>query len=315
MKAATIKTPRTVMRSWQDISQRAARRPMSPVARRKRLAKALGWLAMAVTAGAVGLFGFWAYRQYRLDPMGLRSAQPGAPLAHVNWQSNGTLTEDWARAYLGLQNGKPLLEFDVFALRRHLLETGQISDAFVERVLPDTVHIRVTERTPLLRLAVDDGTGGYKPYLVARDGNIYEGRLYDDSRLRQLPWVAGLKLHREAGRLLPVTGLDTIESFLTAAQERAPDLTQQWTCVDLGDFDPRPQAPLSLIKVRTRNLGELVFLAQDFHRQLDRLGVVAQNLQEKQLPVKRLDLSFDQQAVVQLAVVTPPPTTRRTSVH
>jgi hypothetical protein len=43
--------------------------------------------------------------------------------------------------------------------------------------------------------------------------------------------------------------------------------------------------------------------------------VVAQNLQEKQLPVKRLDLSFDQQAVVQLAVVTPPPTTRRTSVH
>lgn len=295
------------MRTWQQIGQRAAGRPFSPVARRKRIIRGLGVMATLLMAGGLGLLGEQAWKLYQRDPVKLRAADSDARLLTVDFQTNGVLTEDWARTQLGLKNGDLLPQYDLYALRKHLLETSQVREAYVERVLPDTLRLRLTERQPFLRLAVADGAGGYKPYLVARDGTIYEGQLYSDDILKRLPWAAGLKLHRQSdGSFPPVAGVETVEDLLTQAVTKLPKLTPQWTVVDLSDFDPRPQAALSLIRVRTQNLGDVVFLAHDFHRQLDRLAVIAQDLQDKQITPKGVDLSLDQQAVVELAT-TPPP--------
>jgi hypothetical protein len=117
-----------------------------------------------------------------------------------------------------------------------------------------------------------------------------------------LPWLAGVKLHHgPVGSILPLAGMDVVEDLLTKAKASLPLVESQWTVVDLSGFDPRPQAPLSLVKVRSRDLGEITFLAHDFHRQLDRLALIAQDLHDKQVTTRGVDLSFDQQAVVQLA--------------
>ncbi|MGA2053145.1 MAG: FtsQ-type POTRA domain-containing protein [Opitutales bacterium] len=290
------------LRTWQQIGQRAAGRSLSPVARRKRIIRALGVMVTLAMAVAVGLLGAWGYKLYRHDPQHLRAADSDARLQRVDFQSDGVLTEDWARAQLGVKNGDLLPQYDLFALQKHLLATAQVREAFVERVLPDTLRIRVSERRPLLRLAVDDGAGGYKPYLVARDGTVYEGNLYPDSLLHSLQWLAGAKLHRlPNGGLTPIPGLEPVGNLLTQAKAGVPELAAQWQVVDLSGYDPRPQAPLSLIKVRSSNLGELVFLAGDFHRQLDRLALIAQDLHDKQITPRGVDLSLDEQAVVQLA--------------
>jgi cell division septal protein FtsQ len=307
MKKTSPKPSAIGLRTWQQIGQRAAGRSLSPVARRKRIIRALGVVATLIMAGALAVLGAWGYKLYRHDPQHLRGADSDARLQRVDFQSDGVLTEDWAREYLGLKNGTLLPQYDLFALQKHLLATAQVRQAFVARVLPDTLRIQVSERKPVLRIAVGDGAGGYQAYLVARDGTVYEGKLYADSVVHSLPWLAGAKLHRlPAGGLAPVQGVDAVEDLLTQAKAGAPQLVAQWQVVDLSAFDARPQAPISLIKVRSSDLGELVFLARDFHRQLDRLALIAQDLHDKQIAPKGVDLSLDQQAVVQLAEAPAP---------
>jgi cell division septal protein FtsQ len=300
-------TPRPApgLRSWQQINQRAAARPLSGVARRKRLVRGLSLGSTLLMAAALSVLVGWAYRIYRHDPARLGLADADATLRVVDFQSDGVLTPDWARTRLGLQNGTPLLQLNVFALRHALLADGQVSEAFVERALPDTLQIRVVERHPLLRVAAANGAGGYRTLYVAADGTVYDGQLYSNNLQRRLPWLAGLKLHRAAGGIAPINGMDVVAQLLNEARNNVPQFAAQWTVVDLSAFDPRPPAPLSLIKVRTRNLGEVSFLARDFHRQLDRLVLIAQDLQEKQLSPRQVDLSFDNQAVVQLAALPP----------
>jgi cell division septal protein FtsQ len=317
MKKPLMRPATPGLRTWQEIGQRRAGRALSPVARRKRIIRGLG---VAVTLGmlaGLGALGAWGWKTYQHDPAHWHGADADARLAQVDFQTDGVLTEQWARGTLELKNGDALPQYDVFALRRHLLATGQVREAFVERALPDTLRIRVTERVPVLRLAVDDGAGGYKPYLVARDGTIYSGQLYPADFVHSLPWLAGEKLQAlPAGGFKPAAGMEVIEDLLTQAKADVPQLEAGWTVVDVSDFDARAQAPLSLLKVRSRDLGEVVFLAQDFHKQLERLALIAQDLHDKQILALGVDLSFDQQAVVKLAATPlPAKTPGHASMH
>jgi hypothetical protein len=204
------------------------------------------------------------------------------------------------RDYLKLHPGDSLQKYDVFALRKSLLACKQVSDAMVERVLPGTLRIRLSEREPWLRIAADNGAGGYTPYLVARDGTVYDGKLYGDDVLAHLPWLAGVALHHAPdGGFMPIAGADAVAELLTVARGSVPQLVEQWAVVDLSQFDARPAAPLSLIKIRSGNLGELVFLAGDFRTQIDRLALTAHELQDRQLTPKRLDMSIENEVVVQ----------------
>lgn len=68
-------------------------------------------------------------------------------------------------AALGVRRGDPILGFDVAAARTALEALPWVATASVERRLPETVQVRLTERTPLAlwqhqgRLAVIDRTG------------------------------------------------------------------------------------------------------------------------------------------------------------
>ncbi len=183
--------------------------------------------------------------------------------------------------------------------------------------LPDTLRISVKERHPVLRVATDNGLGSYKVFLVSGDGTVFAGEDFPDAILDQLPWMAGQALHRAKGDAFqPVAGMNTVADLLATAHQRASRLVADWTVVDLSQYDPRPQAPLSLIKVQAGKLGEITFQAaglvapMDFSTQLNRLVFAAQQLDDKPapLPLRGLDLSVPNQVIVQpitLAVSTP----------
>jgi len=333
MKKSTFVPPSAGMRTWLEIGQRTPGRPLSLVARRKQIVRWLGVGATLFLVGAMAWLAIWAVKIYHQSPQSQQAVAPGAPLQRVDFASDGVLTEDWARQYLALQNGKALMQYDVFALQQHLLDTKQVLKASVERVLPETLRIRITERRPWLRIAADDSKGGYKTWLVARDGQVFDGQLFSDERLRILPWLVGVTLHpvRNGYDLLQnpdsvkngsealandsknvAQGVDAAATLLTQALSLVPQLEQQWTVVDLSAFDGRPQSPLSLLKIRTRDQVELVFLAENYGTQLDRLAFTMHSLQEKQVQPKRIDLSivdsdkknqFSNQVVVQLAAL------------
>ena len=296
------------LRTWQDIGQQAADRALSPVARRNRLIHWVGSGLMFCFAALLLLLGAWALRGSTAPPVRGHAEAPSAVLGKFEFASDGVLTEAWAMKFLQVHQGDSLDHLDVFALRERLLGSLQVRDASVERILPGTLRVSLNERKPWLRVATNDGAGGYKVYLVARDGTVFEGQDFPEQILNQLPWMSGLALHRaKEGGFQPVPGMEQVSNLLFAAQTHAPKVAAQWTVVDLSQFDPRPAAPLSVIKVQSGKLGILTFATTDFETQIHRLSFVADQLEAKPMLLHGLDLSLSNQVIVQPAA--PPPTT------
>jgi len=296
------------LRTWQDIGQQAAAtRALSPVAQRNRLIRWVGTGVMFSFAASLLLLGAWALRGSTTAPLRGPTAAGTVPaIGKFEFVTDGVLTEGWAMNFLKVHPGDALEKLDVFALRDRLLSSLQVREAAVERVLPGTLRVSVKERKPWLRVATSDGAGGLRILLVARDGTVFAGQDYPDTLLNQLPWMAGMALHRaKGGGFQPVPGMELVSDLLFAARTHAPKIAAQWTVVNLQQFDPRPAAPQSLIKVQSGNLGELTFATTDFDTQVRRLGFVAEQLDAKPMLLHGLDLSVPNQVIVQPAA--PPP--------
>ena len=296
------------LRTWQDIGQHAASRALSPVARRNRLIHWIGSGLMFVLAALMFLLCAWALRGSTAPPArGRAGLPPAAALGKFEFKSDGVLTPDWAMNFLQLHPGDGLEKLDVFALRARLLASLQVRDASVERVLPGTLRVNITERKPWLRVAAADGQGGYQVYLVARDGTVFAGQDFPDQILQQLPWMSGRALHRaKDGGFQPVPGMEQVAGLLLAARTHAPKIAAQWSVVDLSQFDPRPTTPLhgSVIKIQSGNLGILTFAPTDFETQIQRLNFVAGQFEAKPMLLQGLDFSLSNQVIVQ--PLTPP---------
>ena len=100
-------------------------------------------------------------------------------------------------AAVGLTRGAPILAFDLHAARQRVEALPWISTASVERILPDTVVLRIVERRPLAlwqnrgRFALIDETGAG----ILKDGL---------ERFSDLPLVVGEDAPAHAAEILQV---------------------------------------------------------------------------------------------------------------
>jgi cell division protein FtsQ len=92
--------------------------------------------------------------------------------------TDGVLSQKWVAETLALPKGASLMALDLPALRDRLLAHGQIRVAVLTRSFPDTLVVTLQERTPVARILATDSSGLSKPLFVAKDGVVYEGRLY-----------------------------------------------------------------------------------------------------------------------------------------
>ena len=90
-------------------------------------------------------------------------------IQRVDVRSNGRLQPENLREYGKVAEGQNLFAVDLQQIRANLEGVPLIRRAEVSRDLPDTLVIRVTERTALARMA--DGASGF-PVLVDRDGYV-----------------------------------------------------------------------------------------------------------------------------------------------
>jgi cell division protein FtsQ len=307
MKKPASITPAEGLRNWHDvIDQHANDRAITPTARRNRLVHWTAWGTSIFAFTLLLLVCAWALRGSSVTNASTQPSPVATPLQKMIFTSDGVLTEEWAWQFLKIHPGDSLRNIDIFALRQKLLDLKQVKDAALVRELPGTLRITVQERRPWLRIAADNGAGGYSLNLVSRDGLVFEGQDYPDAVLNQLPWLAGATLHRaKEGGFAPIAGMDAVAELLSTARAQVPQEAAQWTVVDLSQFDPRPEAPVlsSLIKVRSTELGELTFLDHNFQSQIQRLAVAVQDLEQKAVLMRGLDLSLDNQVVVEPAVL------------
>ncbi|HMP90337.1 MAG TPA: FtsQ-type POTRA domain-containing protein [Kiritimatiellia bacterium] len=106
-------------------------------------------------------------------------------IKNVEISSNGRLTGDHIKEFAGVIEGQNLFDIDILQVRKKLEEGPLIKKAEVQRRLPGTLVLRVSERIPLARIA--HGQAGFF-FSVDRDGHVLglAGR-----QLAAMPLVTG----------------------------------------------------------------------------------------------------------------------------
>lgn len=157
-------------------------------------------------------------------------------------------------AALGVQRGDLLLDFDAEAARARIEAIGWVREAMVSRLLPDRIHVEITERVPFAlwqndrKLSVIDRDGDVitdkalgrfasLPMIVGRDGAHLAGVLLDTlaeqpalkQRVRSAVRVGGRRwdIHFDNGVIAKLP-----EENAAAAWARLADLDAQYRVLD-----------------------------------------------------------------------------------
>jgi cell division protein FtsQ len=173
-----------------------------------RLALAVG--ALVILGGAVGGTAL-ALRDHALQPHPVSAAAPivhvsplarmmaplGFRLQRVEVQGAPDMAKADILRAVSLTRDTPILALDLDGLRRQVEGTGWVKDAKIVRLLPDTLVVAVTPRTPA---AVWQHLGVSK--VVDLDGQLIGNA--DPARFPALPLVVGEGAANEAKTILPL---------------------------------------------------------------------------------------------------------------
>ncbi len=192
----------------------ASRPPVSRTPRREpdRPSKLKLWLKrrrgltkpFALGVIAFGLLGSLGYAVYAADPAGRMRAivanageiglSAGLEVREVVVEGRRNTPPDLIRAAIGAQRGDPLLSFSPEDAKSRLETIAWVEAAHVERRLPATILVRLTERTPF---AIWQHQGRFS--VIDRDGRVVATETLD--AFGPLPLVVGAGADRHAGAL------------------------------------------------------------------------------------------------------------------
>jgi len=136
---------------------------------------------VGVTLAATGLVLFLGFRKATAT---LFTENPVFTIRNLDLSSDGRLTPELLQRYAELREGENLFRVSSEEIRQRLRSVPLVKDVQVRRQLPDTLEVRVVERTPLARIVVP----GYElPLAVDAEGWIWIG----DASTQALPQLTG----------------------------------------------------------------------------------------------------------------------------
>jgi cell division septal protein FtsQ len=190
-------------------NRRLNRRHVLDVKLRSRQVRAmrlrLGAVALGVTFGTVfGLYLFWRAGEWALDKFVYENSE--FAIRHIEVQTDGVIAPDQLRRWSGVKPGENLMALDLGSVKRNLELVSTIGSISVERVLPGTLRIRVTERQAVAQVDVPRagpaGSIEVSVFQLDADGNVMQPL---DPRLcvmplaqikNQLPVITGLNVYQ-----------------------------------------------------------------------------------------------------------------------
>jgi len=163
----------------------------------------------ALTAGVLfgtvfGLYLLWRTGEWALDKFVYENSE--FAVQHVEVKTDGVIAPDQLRRWSGVKLGDNLIALDLTAVKRNLELVSTIGSVSIERVLPRTLKISVTERDPVAQVNVPraGAAGGIAVAVFQLDADGYV-MLPLDPRLclvplaqvsDQLPVIAGLNVYQ-----------------------------------------------------------------------------------------------------------------------
>ncbi len=158
-------------------------------------------LSLLVVVGTFfGLYLVWRIGEATLNAFVYQNAD--FAIQQIEVQTDGVIAPEQIRRWAGVKAGANLIALDLASVKRNLELVSVIDSVSVERVLPRTLKIRVTERDPIAQVNVPraDGASGIavSVFQLDADGMVMQPL---DPRLctvpltqmnSQLPVIAGL---------------------------------------------------------------------------------------------------------------------------
>jgi len=192
--------------------------------RRRRPQARVSWRAVRIVV-AVVLVSYATYRAFELvvSAAGLR-------IQHIAVKGNARLSEGEVRTLSDGIRGTSILTADLSAFRRRLLQSPWVADVALRRVLPSTVEVFVSERTPIGLCRIKN-----QLYLIDRTGVVIDefGPQYAGF---DMPIIDGLvRAPASAQPVLDERRADLAARVLDAVAARK-DLARRISQIDVSDL-------------------------------------------------------------------------------
>jgi len=281
----------------------------------------------ALTAGILfgtvfGLYLLWRTGEWALDKFVYENSE--FAVQHVEVKTDGVIAPDQLRRWSGVKLGDNLIALDLTAVKRNLELVSTIGSVSIERILPRTLKISVTERDPVAQVNVPRAgvSGGIAVAVFQLDADGYV-MLPLDPRLCVVP------LAQVSDQLPVIAGLNV---FQLQPGHRVESPQVQAALELIGAFGHSPMAGLmdlrridvsapGVVVVTTGQGGEITFGLNNLEQQLRRWREIYDLGQRMNKAVASLNLAVSNNVPVRWmeAVAVPsasprtvnPATTRR----
>jgi cell division protein FtsQ len=267
-----------------------------------RVRQAMGVLrvVMLALAAAAVCWGGWE-AALAFHSGGAQELTRGDRVRSLVLVTDGVLGRDWLARTLAIPPDATLVGIDIDALRARLMADGQVRSAEISRNFPDRITVRVSERSPVARMMVQDGAGAPAMLLVGRDGVPFTGRGFDAAMVDSLPWIDGVTLCRSGASFAAIPGMPSVSELLATARLEADDLYRTWRVISLNRM-----ATDGDIEVAAKSGMRVTFSTrEDYLRQIARLDFLVASATDPTKPLAEVDLALGSQVPVKFGAAPP----------
>jgi cell division septal protein FtsQ len=299
MSKDTFTVPET--RSWRDIPQQVKPRAMSREGRRRLVMGTMRAVIGVLVIGVVG-WGAWDVSAELRDDSSIASdSAKSERVRNLVLVTDGVLDRNWLVKTLGIPTNASLMGLDLVQLRSKVLADSQVVSASVTRDFPGTVTVRVSERSPVVRLMDQSADGSQHALLVSRDGVAFDGKGFDPAMIASLPWIDGVSLVRHGASIAPIGGMPAVSDLLASAKLEAESLYRTWEVVSIGRL-----ATDGEIEIHSKGGMKVIFgTNENFLRQIARLDLLIDSSSDPTRPLRQVDLSLGSQVPVAYGTASP----------
>ena len=266
-------------------------------------------IGLGVCFGTViGLYALWCLGELTLNKLVYENKS--FAITRVDVQTDGVISADQLRRWSGVRLGQNLLALRLEDVKRDLEMQAVIESVSVERILPGTLRLRISEREPVAQINVPilkpGGSFDLKTFQIDENGYVM---LPLDPRQRavpsaqsddQLPMILGIRTEVQPGRKVDSAQMQAALKWINAFES-----SEMANLVDLKTIDI--VSPEVLI-VTTGQGSQVTFGLDNFEQQLLRWKKIHEECAARSRTIATLNLAVTDNTPLRFtdASVTPP---------
>lgn len=257
---------------------------------RVRTARRVGTVFFSMGGTLLALLLFWRVGEWALHNVFFDDQSYA--IRRVEVHTDGRLTAEEIQRRAGVKLGQNLVGLDLARMKRELESVPMIREVTLERLLPGTLRMRVTERLPIAEAQIarprPDGTLMFSTFQLDAEGMVIPPLESRPPRSGEAPTQYPLLLGLDPADILPGRKANSAPAraalALVAAFEASP-------MVGLDDLLRVQVESPDILQVTTYLGARITFSAHHLERQLARWRAIFDFGQARQLHLATLDLA------------------------